>query len=101
MSNPLPCLVTPLPPEAARVARTAAIAGTRELVHSETLTALVTLLIGAGAVPAADVHDTVKRLAGKLSGYAEGHPEWNVCPAELQMQARRLDAMADEIGAES
>lgn len=79
---------------ASRAARGAAIAGTRALVADETFHALVALLIASGAVQADDVRATVKRLAEKLSRYADGHPEFVTHPGELALQARRLENVA-------
>lgn len=40
----------------------------------------------------------VKRLAGKLSGYVHGHPEFQTNAHELALQARRLEELAEGIG---
>lgn len=86
-----------MPPHAAAQARTAAIAGTRELVREETLTALVALLIASGAVPAERASAMLMSLSDRLTGHACGHAEFQVHPAELRMQADRLRQKADEL----
>lgn len=40
-------------------------------------------------------------MAEKLSGYADGHPEFVTHPLELELQARRLEEVAAGIGAAS
>jgi hypothetical protein len=86
-----------MPPHAAQEARRAAIAGTRALVHEETFTALVALLVGADVIPAERASGLMLGLATKLEGHAAGHPEWQVHPPELRMQADRLRRKAGEM----
>lgn len=90
-----------MPPHAAMQARTAAIAGTRQLVADETLTALLALLIANDVVPAERARDAMLRLSDRLDGHTAGHPEFVVHPLELRMQSERLRRQADELRGES
>lgn len=86
-----------MPPHAASRARTAAIAGTRELVREETLSALLALLVSAEVIPAERASGLMSDLATKIEGHAGGHPTFQVHPAELRLQADRLRQKAGEL----
>lgn len=86
---------TDLPPHAADKARQAVLMGTRALIAESRFDALVSLLVASGAVPAESANKMLSDLSATLKGHAaDGHSEWRTHPAELRMEAERLERRA-------
>ena len=77
-------------------ARTAAILGTRSLVANATFDALLTLLIGAGAIQRDAARKMLLDLAADMSATRDD-PEWRTSPAEIALQVDRLRRRAEAL----
>lgn len=80
-------------------ARTAALAGTRQMIHDDEFGALVALLVDCGAVPRNVMAVTLRRIADVQIAKARGllETDFQVYPAELFDRARNLTAMAADV----
>lgn len=82
--------------EMSREARTAALAGTRQMIHADEFAALVGALIEAGAVPRPIMALALDSLADRLIRKARGEMEadFQIFPTEIFDRARELSAHA-------
>lgn len=88
--------VTEMQIETNREARSAALAGTRQMIADDSFSALVSALVDAGAVPREIMAGTIQRLADGLISKARGEMEsdFAIYPAEIFDRARDLSAHA-------
>lgn len=77
-------------------ARSAALAGTRQMLHEDEFEALTGALIASGAVSKALMADALEALIEKLIAKARGEMETDylVYPAEVFQRVRELSAQA-------
>jgi hypothetical protein len=77
-------------------ARTAALSGTRQMIHEDEFDTLVALLVDCGVVPRTVMTAVLDRLAETMIAKARGEMESDarVYPAELFDRARSLQALA-------
>lgn len=79
-----------------RGGRTAALAGTRQMISDDTFDALVNALTAANAIPAPLMASTLEKLADAMIAKARGEMESDflVYPTELLSRARALGEAA-------
>lgn len=77
-------------------ARSAALAGTRQLIADDSFDALVSVLTTANAIPDSLMASTLEKLADAMIAKARGEMEsdWQVYPAEVLSRAKALGETA-------